>query len=173
MSDLAAALLVAIRVQGAQLDKSGDPYLWHVARVVEAVSDEAKVVAALHDVIEDSDLLGIPDVVGLDGAEQAAIDLLTRASDETYADYIEGITERARKDEGKRAQHRERGIIDRSPSAAMLAREVKLVDLRDNLDRIPTVPEGYERRGEWIERWRDLKIRYEKAIETLEASVSP
>lgn len=150
MSDLAAALMVAIRVHAGQEDKQGEPYLLHVLRVVEAVSDEAKVVAALHDVVED----GAPDWVagwadGLGYAEIAAIGLLSRSPDDIYAGYIDRIAQA----EG---------------FAAKLAREVKLADLRDNLGRIPKIDGTLgRRRGVNNEDWHSLKARYEKAIVVL------
>ncbi len=156
MSDLAAALMVAIRVHAAQTDKQGEPYLLHVLRVVEAVSDEAKVVAALHDVIEDGGAEGERMVLGLDlsGAEGAALHILTRHPRVPYQEYIDLI-----------AKHvAEQGT---------LAREVKLADLRDNLGRIPPQPvvtyHGTAM-AVWQRDWGSLKERYERAIRTLEAT---
>ena len=154
MSDLATALMVAIRVHAGQVDKQGEPYLLHVLRVVEAVSDEAKVVAALHDVLEDS-ALKVRDLslnVRLERDEQQALALLTRGDGEHYGDYIACI------EEGE-------GI------GGELAREVKLADLRDNLGRIPPRPGGYLRAQiEWDAEWGPLQRRYERAVKTLEAS---
>lgn len=164
MSDLAAALQVAIRVHAAQVDKQREPYLLHVLRVVEAVSDEAKVVAALHDVVETAiedgrgTADGIHDVTEADVLleEFAAILALTRDAGaapghETYATYIEHVA-----------------------SAGPIAREVKLADLRDNLGRIPPEPPGVSSYGfelaRWHGEWGSLKRRYEKAIATLESA---
>lgn len=150
MSDLAAALQIVIKVHADQRDKQGEPYLLHVLRVVEAVSFEAKVVAALHDVFEDGDKLDNPVMPGLSGDEDGAVVWLTRTPNETYADYIKEITTAPGR-QGK------------------LAREVKLADLRDNLGRIPP---WNARLSDplWQERWGDLKARYEKALATLEAT---
>jgi hypothetical protein len=114
MSDLAAALSVAIRCHAGQLDKQGEPYLLHVLRVVEAVSDEAKVVAALHDVCEDSDIgpMEVRRACGLDRREFGALCNLTREG-ESYVEYID--------------------MIARCP----LAREVKLADLKDHMYNMP------------------------------------
>jgi len=159
MSDLAAALQVAIRTHADQRDKQGAPYLLHVLRVVEAVSDEAKVVAALHDVLEDGDVDVAATIVAceLRTAESGALALLTRVSKETYAEYIAKIA---------------RPLAD--SASGRLAREIKLADLRDNLGRIPPRPCGPEPDDEvrakgWDETWPSLKARYEKAIEILEA----
>jgi hypothetical protein len=163
VSDLATALQIAITVHAGQIDKQGEPYLLHVLRVVEAVGDEAKVVAALHDVVEDSDL-GVDDLslrADLHDDECYALVLLSRSPDQPYADYITDFT-----------------LELFGPTPEALAREVKLADLRDNLGRIPPEPsETYAgsvlhkpRLDEWRDEWASLKARYEKAIATLEAT---
>jgi (p)ppGpp synthase/HD superfamily hydrolase len=154
--------MVAIRVHAGQTDKQGEPYLLHILRVIEGVSDEAKVVAALHDVSEDSglDLIDVP--FALSHREIDAIELLTKLPAETYAEYIDHIA----------MAH---------TAAGLLAREVKLADLRDNLGRIPPLPSKIptiKARPEWLVKWDreweaqwgSLKARYEKAIATLEAT---
>jgi hypothetical protein len=157
VSDLARALIVAIKVHADQRDKQGEPYLLHVLRVVEAVSDEAKIVAALHDVFEDGPpgvQMMLVDVV--DDDEMQAILLLTRGEGSyplTYAEYIAVIVA------GDDRAHR-------------LAREVKLADLRDNLGCIPLPPspahpDGLAALARWEQNWQPLKARYEKAIATL------
>jgi hypothetical protein len=157
VSDLAQALMVAIRVHAGQTDKQGEPYLLHVLRVVEAVSDEAKVVAALHDVLEDGE--GVLDIAShdsiraldeLDDDEEEALSVLTRGVEE-YASYIGGIIET----EGR---------------AGRIAREVKLADLRDNLGRIPEITVETPGDEERYDGWQSLRRRYERAIATLEAS---
>lgn len=153
---LAQALKVAIRVHAGQVDKQGEPYLLHVLRVVEAVSDEAKVVAALHDVCEDSDLT--PDTIAsetpITHREQTDISFLTRkvVSGQSYQGYINVIA---------------------GCSSGSLAREVKLADLRDNLARIPPrlAPRVTGIARSWDQEWASLKARYEKAIDTLEAGL--
>jgi len=168
MSDLAAALQIAIRVHAGQTDKQGEPYLLHVLRVVEAVSDEAKVVAALHDVLEDADLHrwdSIQEEAGIAEYELGAVELLTRLEGVTYAQYIDNILNGP-------------GYPARVPR---LAREVKLADLRDNLGRIPPGP--YDEKGKLKHdgdpeaymgalepNWASLEARYEKAIAILSAS---
>jgi hypothetical protein len=146
--------MTAIRVHADQRDKRGEPYLLHVLRVVEAVSDEAKVVAALHDCLEDG---GAPAFnliarLGLDQEARDTLSDLTRG-EESYGDYIERI----------------------DTSGNEIAREVKLADLRDNLGRIPAGPCRADGGGEgsmeaYEPDWRSLKARYEKAIDTLESA---
>jgi hypothetical protein len=159
MSDLSAALMIAIRVHAGQRDKRGEPYLLHVLRVVEAVEGErAKVLAALHDVLEDG-----PDDLDLEDREMFpenamwianSVEVLTRGPNETYAEYIDGI----------RDGHSSTWVAE--------IRQVKLAALRDNLGRIP----GPELLGSFAPvdrdavaaKWASLKSLYEKAIDTLE-----
>jgi (p)ppGpp synthase/HD superfamily hydrolase len=166
MSDLAAALMVAIRVHAGQVDQQGEPYLLHVLRVVGAVSDKAKVVAALHDVVEDSALTLDPvaEECGLSALEGLALSLLTRPKSETYSDYISRLAD-------------ESAANWSAQDAVLLAREVKLADLRDNLGRIPPPPYGHEKWGDseasmaaYEPDWASLKARYEKAITSLESA---
>jgi hypothetical protein len=106
--------------------------------VTLGVPAEARVVAALHDVVEDSDTT-FEDLerLGLGQVELEAVKLLTRSDDEPYEDYIERLATA----EGP---------------AGELARTVKWADLNDNLGRA---------RAELP----DLKERYEKAINRLQA----
>lgn len=149
MSDLAQALMVAIRTHADQRDKQGEPYLLHVLRIVEAVAGDAKVVAALHDVREDGGDTGYRALLALDlsQAEAVALALLTRDRACSYESYIAAINARPRDD---------------------IAREVKLADLRDNLGRIPGRVDWQT--DVWERTWGSLKDRYEKAIATLEAT---
>lgn len=143
--------MVAIRVHSAQTDRQGEPYLLHVLRVVEAVRDEAKVVAALHDIIED----GTSEtragwVSATDGHDLTAIELLTRGDPETYASYIAYIAR----------------IAAAPGRSGDLAREVKIADLRDHLGRMPD-----PKMTPFFKRdWRPLQRRYERALVSLEGS---
>lgn len=156
MSDLVAALQIAIKVHADQREKSGEPYLLHVLRVVESVGDEAKVVAALHDVPEDyRGVVRWQDLMhnfggGLSLNEAQAVELLTRQPGWKYAAYVKRIAEWP-------------------TGAGPIAREVKLADLRDNLGRIPPVDATWITDSE-AKSWASLKARYEKAIATLEAA---
>ena len=51
------ALELAIKKHKNQKDKSGRPYILHPLHVMETVkTDDAKIVAILHDIIEDTDV---------------------------------------------------------------------------------------------------------------------
>jgi (p)ppGpp synthase/HD superfamily hydrolase len=160
---LAQALMVAIKIHAGQFDKQGEPYLLHILRVVEAVDDEAKVVAALHDVLEDGPRIETMtlDLTNWLGADKwHSIKLLTRNPNISYNEYIEGIC----------------------ISKDKIAREVKIADLKDNLGHIPPEPSAVskaksiaeimseESYDEWLQKWSGLKRRYEKAIQILEST---
>ncbi|PSB29764.1 HD domain-containing protein [Chlorogloea sp. CCALA 695] len=56
MSDLTKAISIATSAHKNQVDKGGKPYIEHPLRVMkQMMSDAARIVAVLHDVIEDSD----------------------------------------------------------------------------------------------------------------------
>ena len=72
---------------------TGAPYIGHVERVVAAVEgEEAKAVAWLHDVAEDSDI-GFPAMLAA-GIPQRIVDavaLLTRTRGSDYSAYIDNV----------------------------------------------------------------------------------
>jgi (p)ppGpp synthase/HD superfamily hydrolase len=114
------AIAFAAHHHKGQRDKCGQPYIMHPLRVMMRLDDEdARIAAVLHDVIEDCGVepvyirMGYGDVVG------DAVEALTRAEDEPYADYIERC------------------------GANEIARRVKWADLRDNIDpvRLAAIPE--------------------------------
>ena len=110
MASIEKALQIAAGAHEGQKDKDGQPYILHPLRVMNAVEDEpAKVVAVLHDVIEDTSVTA-EDLrrEGFDEAVLAAVECLTHRKGEPYADYVV----RCKGDE--------------------IARRVKLADLEDN-----------------------------------------
>ncbi|MDU3373625.1 hypothetical protein [Enterococcus casseliflavus] len=51
------AIEVAKKANAGQTDKGGEPYFFHVPRVANSLTDKnAKVVAYLHDTVEDTDI---------------------------------------------------------------------------------------------------------------------
>lgn len=113
---LLAAVGLAARVHAGQVDRGGAPYLLHPIRVAAAVpSGDSRIVALLHDVVEDGGV-GLDEIAGRFGpAVAAAVDALSRRADEPYEAFIERCAGNA------------------------LAVVVKLADLADNLDtsRLP------------------------------------
>ena len=132
------ALELAIQKHKNQKDKSGKPYILHPIHVMETVkSDDATIVAVLHDIIEDTDVTE-EDLLnaGLSKHIVDAIVILTRSRDEDYMDYVKNL------------------------SSNPLAKEVKLADLQHNMDlrRLSTLKERD------LDRNRKYQIAYHYLI---------
>ena len=109
MGMLGDAFEMALAAHAGQTDKSGEPYIAHVVRVAaRAQTDEERVVALLHDVVEDTDvpLSHIESAFGPRIA--AAVDAITMREGEDRTAYYARV------------------------AADPLARAVKLCDLADN-----------------------------------------
>ena len=109
---IAKVLAFAYEKHKGQVDKSGVDYILHPITVsLSCVSDSAKIVALLHDVLEDTDAT-IDDLVKLDLTKEEieAIKLLTKPRKEDYMHYVKRVAENP------------------------IAREVKMCDLRHNMD---------------------------------------
>lgn len=94
-----------------KVDKGGQPYFYHLQRVAEKMTnDNEKIVAYLHDIIEDTeiDFQLIYNEFGFVIAE--AVDLLTKKPNDLYIDYIIRI------------------------SGNIIARKVKIADIEDNIN---------------------------------------
>ena len=110
-----AVLSDAVRMvtyhHAGQKDLAGKPYAEHVFRVAGKVElPQEKVVALLHDILEDTDVTEellrrlFPEEIA------DAVKLLTRYEDESYSTYISRVADHP------------------------IARRVKIADLKDNLD---------------------------------------
>jgi (p)ppGpp synthase/HD superfamily hydrolase len=115
------AVALAALSHKTQVDKAGQPYIFHPLRMMLRFEDEAaQIVAVLHDVVEDAGI-GFDDLRGLGYSEEiiSALDCVTRRDGETYEQFIE------------------RAAVN------PLARRVKLADLDDNLEvrRLPVIRE--------------------------------
>jgi (p)ppGpp synthase/HD superfamily hydrolase len=76
-----------------QLDKRGDPYIFHPLRVMLDVSPRLRAAAVLHDVIEDTDE-NAKTLSKLHRIDDFSIDLvvtLSRLKAETYDEYLQRI----------------------------------------------------------------------------------
>ncbi|UVL82268.1 HD domain-containing protein [Pseudomonas sp. B21-028] len=112
MSTLEKAIAISARAHEGQADKGGSPYILHPLKVMLRLSrHEERIVAVLHDVIEDTHVT-LADLrnEGFSEAILAAIESLTKREGESYQVFIE----RAGRDP--------------------LARRVKLADLAENSD---------------------------------------
>lgn len=132
------AARIATAAHAGQVDKAGNPYIEHPARVAARVAGDERAVAAawLHDVVEDT-------AVTLAELEQTfpaevttAVDALTRREGEEPADYYARVR------------------------SVPLALTVKLADLADNSDP--------ERLGRLDEATRArLSVKYDRARNAL------
>lgn len=118
---LEKAIILATRIHTNQKDKGGEHYIFHPLRVMLSVDSlDAKIVAVLHDVIEDSTFGTLDDLSSHFGPDIVdALDHLTRRKGEKYERFIMRC-----------AGH-------------PLALVVKIADLKDNmnLSRIPNPTE--------------------------------
>lgn len=112
MSTLEQAIKTALRGHAGQKEKNGGPYILHPLRVMLGCdSEEKKIAAVLHDVVEDTELT-LDQLAELGFAKEiiTAVDALTRRNEESYDDFIK------------------RAAFD------PIARPVKLRDIEDNLN---------------------------------------
>ena len=103
-----------------------DKLYTHSTDVAKKVEGKAKVVAFLHDIVEDTPAT-VEDIEHMFGIRIAeAVDLLTRKKEDTYFDYIHKI----------------------ATSGDKLAIEVKLADLADHLEKVDTLKPSLKKRYE-------------------------
>lgn len=127
-----AALKLCFDAHKDQVDKSGQPYVFHPFHLAEQMdTEEAVCVALLHDVIEDTDFT-IDDMrdAGMNEAVLDALLLLTHDPTVEYMDYVRALSHNP------------------------LARKVKLADLKHNMDasRLDSVTEAdLERKAKYKE----------------------
>ena len=113
MSTLTRAIEIAAVAHKNQVDKGGAPYIDHVLRVMQAVEgDDAKIVAVLHDVLEDCAAFTL-DYFKSEGFSQEILVALAHITKTPFDDY-EGYIRRVGRNR--------------------LATIVKLADLADNTD---------------------------------------
>lgn len=123
MATLDRAIDIATEAHAGQVDKAGQPYIEHPIRVMCKLHDEpAKIVAILHDVLEDCPTWSASRLAG-EGFDEEVIDAvvaLTRVRGETYDAFIDRV------------------------ALNPLAARVKVADLRDNMNlrRLPTLTEA-------------------------------
>ena len=105
------AITVACKAHQGQFSINGEPYILHPLRLlVKAKSNEERIIAVLHDVIEKSNI-SLADLKnkGFDQNIISSIDSLSRRKSESYFDYI-----------GRIMQNR-------------ISVKIKLLDLADNI----------------------------------------
>lgn len=90
---LELAIEVATQAHEGQLDKGGNPYILHPQTVAAALdSTENKIVAYLHDVVEDTEIT-LEDLkeMGFTYRIVNSIRILTKSKDISYEDYLKSV----------------------------------------------------------------------------------
>lgn len=85
---------IAERAHEGQVDKAGQPYITHPARVVAKLEGdpEAVMVGWLHDVIEDTDVtLADLEAAGMPSAVVAAVEAMSKRQGEPKDDYLRRV----------------------------------------------------------------------------------
>ncbi|MDE6732911.1 MAG: HD domain-containing protein [Oscillospiraceae bacterium] len=128
---LELAIKVATEAHKGQTDKGGNPYIEHPKAVAAQVNNiEHKIVAYLHDVIEDTEItLDDLSEMGFTYRIVNSVRLLTRTDTLTYKEYLK----RLKADDN--------------------ARHVKIADLRHNMD-ISRIPEPTEKDYKRLEKYK-------------------
>ncbi len=136
MSGLQRAIEIAVSAHRNQTRKDGSPYVLHPLRLMMSVDSTAeKIVAVLHDVVEDTDVTFEQlEEEGFSEQILNALKLLTHLPDVSYEDYISEI------------QHHP------------LARSVKLADLKDN-SNVFEIPELRASDWERLQKYHQAFIR--------------
>ena len=112
MDNLDKAVKIACKAHAGQVDKAGQPYILHPLRLMlKFQNEQERIVAVLHDVIEDSDLTR-DDLItcGFSKTIVNALDCLSKKENERYENFINRILSNE------------------------LARKIKIEDIKDNLD---------------------------------------
>jgi len=136
--NLEQAISIASLAHEGQLDKGGELYILHPLRVMMKLKDnDLRIIAVLHDVIEDCSLTldSLVSEYGVPFGLSRIVDILSRKEGESYDEYIERISKNYK------------------------ALKVKLADLEDNMDlnRINNPTQNYY----------DRVAKYTKAREKL------
>ncbi len=139
MANLERAIALAALAHEGQVDKTGAPYILHPLRMMMRLdSIEAKIVAILHDVVEDTEwtLDGLS-TEGFSDDVLFALDCVTKRDGEDYMDFV-----------SRAALH-------------PVARQVKLADLEDNMNILriggELAPKDLDRLAKYHRAWRMLQ----------------
>ena len=138
------AIEIAAKAHSGQVDKVGCPYILHPLRVMlnycKNESESVKICAALHDVIEDTDIT--LDELRAEGFSEeilAALDCLTKRENEDYDDFISRVLTNE------------------------IACKTKIGDLADNMD-MTRIPNPTARDEERTKKYRKATERIMAAL---------
>lgn len=83
------AIAFASNAHKGQLDKCGEPYILHPIRVMLSLNNKIeRIVALLHDVIEDTDVTKTIIKFEFGKVVADAVDAMSKREGETYEDYL-------------------------------------------------------------------------------------
>ena len=136
--DLERAIQIAVEAHAGAKDRGGKAYILHpISVMMRCETDEEKIVAILHDVVEDTDwTFGALREEGFTDTIIEALKTVTKHSDdEDYDEFIQ----RSSKNE--------------------IGRKVKIADLRENLD--------VTRIGKLTDKDIERINKYKRALKTL------
>ena len=136
------AIKLAHIAHDGQVDKGGKPYIGHPLRVMNNVETvEEKIVAVLHDAVEDTDLtLEDLRIAGFSDRVLEAIDSITKLEGEKLNDYL-------------------RRVMDNE-----IALRVKIADMTDNMD-ISRISNPTEKDRERIRIYKKNIVKLQKKLE--------
>lgn len=137
------AIEIARIAHEGQVDKGGQPYLDHPLRVMNNVETvEEKIVAVLHDAVEDSDLQ-IEDlrIAGFGDRIIEAVDAITKREGEKRKDYLNRVMDNR------------------------LALKVKIADMSDNAD-VSRIPNPSDKDKERTRVYKKTILKLQKKLET-------
>ena len=134
MASLERAIQIAAMAHAGQVDKAGETYILHPIRVMLRMqTQEERIAAVLHDVVEDSEYT-LADLAaeGFSAEILAALDALTKRPGESRIE----------------AAHR--------AAADPLARRVKLADNAENMD-LSRIPEPTAKDHARLQAYEDVR----------------
>ena len=138
MSTLETALKIAATAHEGQIDKGGDPYVLHPVRMALSLkAREERIVALLHDVVEDCPGWTFERIASY-------------GFDRDLLEALEAVTKDPNADLSDEEQYM--AFIARA-AANPIARAVKLADLRDNCD-LQRIPEPTDRDLVRVEKYK-------------------
>ena len=111
MNNILLAKIISYKTHQGQLDKGGMAYYKHPVRIAKNFKDKKlKILALLHDVLEDGDINILDLNKNFSSDVLEALTAITRDINTEYMDYIKTVAKN------------------------QMARAVKIADLKDNMD---------------------------------------
>lgn len=141
--DIEIAISIALKAHKGQVDKGGNPYILHPLAVMNRVETiEEKIVGVLHDVVEDTEVtIDQLRETGFSEEILEAINLLTRAKEDSYEEFID-----------KTLKNR-------------IARNVKIADIKENLN-LSRIQDPSEQDYMRLEKYKRALERLERQFES-------